>query len=94
MVAQLPLELETMITEFSASRSVEWFSSNMHQLLDNLSTYGRRNLEAIFKVSTIPMSQRVDFYQTTFALQIELDTIEKGHLEVFLKSLESASFEQ
>ncbi len=89
MTTQLPLELETMVSEYSASRSVEWFTSNYYSLLGQLSSYQRRSFKAIFKMPKIPIAERVDLYKTVFAIQVEFDPIEQVNLEMFLHSLET-----
>ena len=87
MANQLPVELETLIFDFGASRTVEWFAQKMEAYIEQSNTFARRSFTALLRMPVIPMTERVEFYRSTFMDPSDLDAIEERNLRTFLESL-------
>ena len=87
MATQLPVELETMILDYGASRSVQWFAQTMDVYLETTNCFARCSFTALLRMPVIPIAERVEFYKNTFMEPSEFDAIEERNLRTFLESL-------
>ena len=89
---QLPAELAMMVADFSTSRSVEQLEATMQEYygpISDAAVYARRSIQAIFRMTAIPITERLEFFRTTFLVGIELDETENVNMETLVRSLET-----